>query len=48
VVTRVTGLFGGVEAPLGNRFGVTGSLSREWRDGGFDRTEFRLSVKAHF
>ena len=48
VVTRVTGLFGGVEAPLGNRFGVTGSLSREWRDGGFDRTEFRLGVKAHF
>ncbi len=48
VVTRVTALFGGVEAPLGNHFGVTGSLAREWRDGGFDRTEFRLGVKAHF
>jgi YaiO family outer membrane protein len=48
VVTRVTALFGGIEAPLSHRVGVTGSLAREWRDGGFDRTEFRLGLKAHF
>jgi YaiO family outer membrane protein len=48
VVTRVTGLFGGAEAPLGRKLGVTGSVTREWRDGGFDRTEFRLGLKAHF
>ena len=48
VVTRVTGVFGGVEAPLGDRFGVTGSVARDWRDGGFDRTELRLGLKARF
>jgi hypothetical protein len=48
VVTRVTGLFGGAEAPLAKRLGVTGSVTREWRDGGFDRTELRLGLKAHF
>lgn len=48
IVTRVTSLFGGLEAPLGNRFALTGSLSREWRDAGFDRTEVRLGLKARF
>ncbi|QDM40606.1 YaiO family outer membrane beta-barrel protein [Altererythrobacter sp. TH136] len=48
VVTRVKALFGGVEAPLSPRFGVTGSLAREWRDGPLDRTEFRLGLKARF
>lgn len=48
VVTRVTGLFGGVEVPLGRKFGAVGSVAREWRKGGFDRTEFRLGLKAKF
>lgn len=48
VVTRVTSVFGGVEAPLGDRFGLIGSIARDWRDGGFDRTEFRLGLKAQF
>lgn len=48
VVTRVTGLFGGVKVPLGREFGAVGSLAREWRNGGFDRTEFRLGLKARF
>lgn len=48
VVTRVTSVFGGVEAPIGDRFGVVGSVSRDSRDGGFDRTEFRLGLKARF
>lgn len=46
VVTRVTGLFGGVEAPLGNRLGITTSIARETRKAGFSRTEFRLGLKA--
>lgn len=48
VVTRVTSVFGGLEAPLGNRLGVVGSIGRDWRNGGFDRTEFRLGLKAQF
>jgi YaiO family outer membrane protein len=48
VVTRVTGLFGGLEAPLGPRFSLIGSLSREWRDTAADRTEARLGLKARF
>lgn len=48
VVTRVTSLFAGVEAPLDDRFGVMGSIARDWQDGGFDRTEFRLGLKAEF
>jgi YaiO family outer membrane protein len=48
VVTRVTSVFGGFEAPLGNRLGVVGSIGRDWRNGGFDRTEFRLGLKAKF
>jgi YaiO family outer membrane protein len=48
VVSRVTGLFGGLEAPLGQRISVVGSLSREWRDVSADRTEARLGLKARF
>ncbi|GGD84742.1 hypothetical protein GCM10011515_00570 [Tsuneonella deserti] len=48
IVTRVTSLFGGLEAPLGKPFALTGSLSREWRDAGIDRTEMRLGLKARF
>jgi YaiO family outer membrane protein len=48
VVTRVTGLFGGVEAPLGRTLSLTGSIGQEWRKGGADRTEFRLGLKAGF
>lgn len=45
VVTRVTSLFGGVEAPLGDRFGIIGSVAQDWREAGADRTEFRLGLK---
>lgn len=45
IVTRVTSLFGGVEVPLGNRFGITGSVAQDWREAGADRTEFRLGLK---
>lgn len=45
VVTQVTSLFGGLELPLGKRFGLTASLAHEWRDLGFDRTEARLGLK---
>lgn len=45
VVTRVTSLFGGIEAPLGSRFGIVGSIARDWREAGADRTEFRLGLK---
>lgn len=48
VVTRVTGLFAGVEVPLGERFGVIGSIGHDWRETGFDRTDFRLALKARF
>ncbi|MGN6497758.1 MAG: YaiO family outer membrane beta-barrel protein [Tsuneonella sp.] len=48
VVTRTTGLFGGVEAPLGRALSVTGSVGHEWREDGADRTEFRLGLKAGF
>ena len=48
IVTRVTGLFGGVEVPLGGRVGAIGSVARDWRAGGFNRTEFRLGLKAKF
>jgi YaiO family outer membrane protein len=45
VVTDVTSLFGGFEVPLGERFGVIGSVAREWREAGADRTDFRLGFK---
>lgn len=48
VVTRVTSVFGGAEIPIGDRLGVVGSIGRDWRDGGFNRTEFRLGLKAKF
>lgn len=48
VVTRVTSVFGGVEAPLGDRLAVIGSLAHDWRDGGYDRTEFRLGLRTSF
>lgn len=48
LVTRVTSLFGGVEAPLGKRFAVTGAIGRDWREAGADRSEFRLGVKTRF
>jgi YaiO family outer membrane protein len=48
VVTRVTSLFGGAEAPIGDRFSLVGSLSREWRRSAADRTEVRLGLKARF
>ncbi|MCT2558432.1 YaiO family outer membrane beta-barrel protein [Tsuneonella sp. YG55] len=46
VVSRTSALFGGIGAPLGARFSVGGSLSREWRAGASERTEFRLALKA--
>ncbi|MGV3556204.1 MAG: YaiO family outer membrane beta-barrel protein [Croceibacterium sp.] len=45
VVTDVTSLFGGFEVPLGERVGVIGSVGRDWREAGADRTDFRLGVK---
>jgi YaiO family outer membrane protein len=48
VVTRVTSAFGGLEVPVGHRFSLTGSLSREWRNSGPDRSEVRLGLKARF
>lgn len=48
VVTRVTSLFGGLEMPLADRFGIAGAVSRDWRRTGSDRTEFRLGLKARF
>lgn len=48
VVTRVTSLFGGLEAPLGRTFTLAGSVGRDWRSVGADRTEFRLGLKARF
>lgn len=45
VVTDVTSLFGGFEVPLGDRFGLIGSVAREWREVGADRTDFRLGLK---
>jgi YaiO family outer membrane protein len=45
VVTDVTSMFGGVEVPLGPRFGLTASVGREWREAGADRTDFRLGFK---
>lgn len=48
VVTRVTSAFTGLEAPIGKRFSLVGSLSRDWRHVGPDRTEARLGLKARF
>lgn len=48
VVTRVTALFGGVEMPLSHTLSLFGSVAEEWRRAGFDRTEFRLGLKAAF
>ena len=48
VVTRVTSLFAGGEAPLGDRFALTGAVARDWREGGFDRSELRLGIKVRF
>jgi hypothetical protein len=48
VITRVTSLFGGIEAPISDRFAVTGALARDWRNSVADRTELRLGVKARF
>ena len=45
VVTDVTSLFGGFELPLGDRFGLIGSVGREWREAGADRTDFRMGFK---
>lgn len=45
VVTDVTSLFGGFEVPLGERFGLIGSVGRDWREAGADRTDFRLGFK---
>jgi len=45
VVTDVTSLFGGFEVPLGDRFSLIGSVGREWREAGADRTDFRLGFK---
>lgn len=46
VVTQVTSVFGGFEVPLTTRVGLTASLSHEWRDLGFDRTELTVGLKA--
>ncbi len=48
VVTRVKSLFGGVETPVTKLFSITGSVAREWRQTGADRTEFRLGIKTGF
>jgi len=48
VVTRVSSVFGGVEAPLADHFAVTGAIAHEWRKTGVDRTEFRLGIKTRF
>lgn len=48
IVTRVTSVFAGAELPLAERFSLLPSLLREWREGGADRTELRLEVKAAF
>ena len=45
VVTDTRTLFGGGELGLGGALSVTGSVSREWRDGPADRTEARLGLK---
>ena len=46
IVTDTYSVFGGGEVPLGDALSLTGALSREWRDGPADRTEFRLGLKA--
>lgn len=48
VITRVTSLFGGIEAPISERFALTSALARDWRNSVADRTELRLGVKARF
>ncbi len=48
VVSRVTSLFAGAELPLTGRISLLPSISHEWREGGPDRTELRLEVKAAF
>ncbi len=48
IVTRVTSLFAGAELPLAERLALLPSVVREWREGGPDRTELRLEVKAAF
>lgn len=48
IVTRVTSFFGGGEIPLADTFALTGGLSHEWRQGGAERTEVRVGVKAAF
>ena len=45
VVRDTTSFFGGGEVPLSKDLSLLGSISREWRDVGSDRTEFRIGVK---
>lgn len=45
MVARTSAVFAGVAAPIGPRMSITGSLSREWRGGLGDRTEFRLAIR---
>lgn len=44
-VRDTTSLFGGGEIPLTDDISLLGSLAREWRETGADRTEGRLGVK---
>lgn len=48
IVSRVTSIFAGAEVPLGGGLSLLPSVAQEWRSAGFDRTEFRLEVKAAF
>ncbi|WP_052761877.1 YaiO family outer membrane beta-barrel protein [Aurantiacibacter luteus] len=45
VVSDTTSLYGGGEIPLSGDVSLLGSLAREWRSLGADRTEFRLGLK---
>ncbi|GGD65184.1 YaiO family outer membrane beta-barrel protein [Aurantiacibacter arachoides] len=47
-VRDTTSLYGGGEVPLSATVSLLGSLSREWRATGADRTEARLGVKLAF
>lgn len=48
IVTRVTSLFGGAQFPLGHGFSLAPSVAHEWREGGSERTEFRVGLKTAF
>lgn len=48
VVARVTSLFAGGEAPLAQRVALTGSVTRDWRDTGSDRSELRMGLRVRY